>query len=410
MRSCSVSAFRWNAATPRAHRRLGVLKESALRAVRNARAQTLEMVAACTVSYKVDHTLGRAFDLEDDHLADLLGARPALIVVDDAVWSAHGNEIGAYLQHRLNSRGVIAVPGTEATKSLAFASTLCQAALEARIPRDGAFVAVGGGTIMDVVGFAASIFRRGIGYVRVPTTLVGMIDVGVGIKQAVNVDRKKNIIGSFYAPLGIINDQTFLATLPRDHLACGVAEAIKVAIICDRRLFVLLEQYSPSLIGTGFQQPISVAREILHRSESAMINQLSSDLHEVTRRRLVDFGHTFSPIIESMSDYAVPHGEAVGMDMLLSAVIGVRAGLVPPSLPLRLARLLRSIGLRLVHPTMTLELMSGAIEEARLHRAGRLNLVVPTAIGRGTFIQEVSSRDLSHALAAVRQLAAAGQA
>jgi 3-dehydroquinate synthase len=366
------------------------------------------MVALRTVSYKVHHTEGSAFDLDDEHLAALLGTRPVLMVADDAVWSAHSNKIGAYLQRRLNSRGVIPIPGTEATKSLAFAAALCQAALDARIPRDGALIAVGGGTIMDVVGFAASIFRRGIGYVRVPTTLIGMIDVGVGIKQAVNVDRKKNIIGSFYAPLGIVNDQTFLATLPRHHLACGVAEAIKVALVCDERLFALLEEYSSSLIATGFQQPVSITREILYRSEAVMIDQLSSDLHEMTRRRLVDFGHTFSPIIETMSDYAVPHGEAVAMDMLLSSVIGVRARLVPPWLPARLARLLRAIDLRLAHPTMTLELMNTAMDEARLHRAGRLNLVVPTAIGRGTFLQEVSSDDLGYALAEVRQLQAAG--
>lgn len=365
---------------------------------------TLEMVAAHTVSYEVRHTAGRVFDLGNEHLAVLLGARPVLIIVDETVWLANGREIGAYARHRLQSRGVISVPGTESTKSLAFASTLCQAALQARIPRDGAFVAVGGGTVMDVVGFAASIFRRGIGYVRVPTTLIGMIDVGVGIKQAVNVDYQKNVIGSFYAPLGIINDQSFLATLPRRHLACGVSEAIKIALICEEQLFGLLEKHAPSLIATGFQRPESLTQEILYRSEAAMIDQLSSNLHEMDRRRLVDFGHTFSPIIESASDYEVPHGEAVAMDMLLSSAIGVRVGLVPPWLPARLARLLRAVGLPLTHPTMTPELMSSAIEEARLHRAGSLNLVVPTAIGRGAFLQEVPSADLAHALAAVRKL------
>jgi 3-dehydroquinate synthase len=271
------------------------------------------------------------------------------------------------------------------------------------MPRDGAFVAVGGGTIMDVVGFAASIFRRGIGYVRVPTTLIGMIDVGVGIKQAVNVDRHKNVIGSFYAPLGTINDQAFLATLPQRHLACGISEAIKIALVSDKRLFDLLEDHAANLIENGFQRPALVTREILFRSEAAMIEQLSSNLYEVQRRRLVDFGHTFSPLIEGASDYEVPHGEAVAMDMLLSSAIGVRVGLVPPWLPLRLARLLRSVGLPLEHPAMTIEAMVSALEGARLNRNGKVNLVVPTAIGEGAFLEDVGAADVVSALAAVRQ-------
>ena len=362
------------------------------------------MVASLAVSYRITHTAGPAFDAADSHLADLVKGRPVIVVVDDVLWPAYGNAIESYVEQRLNSRGIIRTPGTEAIKTLGFAATLCETAIDAEIPRDGVFVAVGGGTIMDAVGFSASIFRRGIGYVRVPTTLVGMIDVGVGIKQAVNIAHKKNIVGSFYAPLGIINDQGFLATLPAHHLACGIAEAIKIALISDEDLFELLEWYAPSLVASHFQEPDSVAREILHRSEAAMIGQLASNLHELDLRRLADFGHTFSPTIESASDYAVSHGEAVAMDMLLSAAIGVRAGMVPPALPLRLARLLRAIGLRMTHSTMTIDAMRSALEEIRLHRAGNLNLVVPSDIGCGAFLQGVSPQELAWGLAMVREL------
>jgi 3-dehydroquinate synthetase len=365
---------------------------------------TLEMNAPFTVSYEIRHTRGPVFDLDDNHLVELLGKQPVLVVVDAGIWPTYGRDIRSYVTSRLNCKGIIPIPGTESSKSLAAAAALCEAAIDARIPRDGVFVAVGGGTVMDVVGFAASIFRRGIGFVRVPTTLIGMIDVGVGIKQAVNVGAKKNIIGSFYPPLGIINDQTFLRTLPRKYLACGIAEAIKIALVCDEHLFELLETYGPTLIATGFQKPAAIAQEVLQRSEAAMIGQLSPNLFEADRRRLVDFGHTFSPTIESASEYDVSHGEAVAMDMLLSCAIGARRGIVSPALPLRLARLLQAIDLRLVHPVMTTGRMNAAVDEMRLHRGGSLNLVVPTEIGTADFLQTVGAEDLDCALTAVRQL------
>ena len=368
---------------------------------------TLAMAASHDVAYEVHHTAGRVFDLADSLLADVVGSRPVLAVVDETVWELCGDTIRAYLDQRLDNRGVIVVPGTESIKSLTFAATLCHNAFDARIPRDGAFLAIGGGTILDVVGFAASIFRRGINYVRVPTTLIGMIDVSVGIKQAVNVGRHKNIIGSFYAPLSSINDQAFLETLPRRHLACGVSEAIKIALVCDAQLFGLLEQHAPAMIASGFQRPHWAAQEVLRRSEAAMIAQLAPNLHEADRRRLVDFGHTFSPAIESSSDYEVPHGEAVAMDMLLSSIIGTRSGSVPPWLPSRLARLLRAAGLPLTHPSMTPEIMSRAMDDARLHRAAKLNLVVPAALGRGAFVQRVEHADLVHAIDTAHRLDAA---
>ena len=365
---------------------------------------TLEISAQLPVSYKIRHTRGRAFDLDDNNLVELLGERPVLVVVDAGIWPTYGPDIRSYVTSRLNCKEIIPIPGTESNKSLASAAALCEAAIDARMPRDGVFVAVGGGTVMDVVGFAASIFRRGIGFVRVPTTLIGMIDVGVGIKQAVNVGTKKNIIGSFYPPLGIVNDRTFLRTLPRKYLACGIAEAIKIALVCDEHLFELLETYAPTLIATGFQKPAAIAHDVLHRSEAGMIGQLSPNLFEMERRRFVDFGHTFSPTIESASDYAVSHGEAVAMDMLLSCAIGARSGIVSPKIPLRLARLLQAIGLRLVDPVMTAGRMSAAVDEMRLHRGGSLNLVVPTDIGEADFLQTVDTQDLDCALTTVRQL------
>jgi 2-epi-5-epi-valiolone synthase len=369
-----------------------------------AQAVTLSVVSPLIVSYLIGHAERGIFDPINPQLADLVGDRPVLIIVDETISRMYGNSIRQYTRKHLDCRDVINLTGNESTKTLACASELCERAIAARIPRDGVFIAIGGGTIMDVAGFAASIFRRGIGYVRIPTTLIGMIDVAVGIKQGVNVGHLKNVIGTFYPPLGAFNDRRFLATLPRRHLACGIAEALKIALVCDAVLYELLEAHARILIESGFQEPTDIAHEVLRRSEQTMIDQLSPNLYERDRRRLVDFGHSFSAMIETASNYTVPHGEAVALDMLLSIAVGIRAGIVPQFLLERLARLYQTVGLPLIDPLMTAGLMYRALEDIRLHRDGDLNLVVPTAIGTGGFLQDVSIGHLAVALEDIQRL------
>jgi 3-dehydroquinate synthetase len=365
---------------------------------------TLSVVSPLIVSYNIVHTADGVFDPANPQLADLVGNRPALIILDDAISLVYGTRIEQYARIHLDCRAVIYVTGNESTKTLASAADLCERAIAARIPRDGVFIAIGGGTVMDVAGFAASIFRRGISYVRIPTTLIGMIDVAVGIKQGVNAGNLKNVIGSFYPPLGVLNDRRLLATLPKRHLACGIAEALKIALVCDEGLFQLLESHARVLIESGFQEPIGIANEVLRLSEQAMIDELAPNLYERDRRRLADFGHSFSAAIEVASDYSVPHGEAVALDMLLSSALGVQAGVVPVDLLERLANLYETVGLPLMHPLMTPELMYNALQDIRLHRDGNLNLVVPAAIGTGAFLQAVSRDELAVALVNVQRL------
>jgi 3-dehydroquinate synthetase len=361
----------------------------------------LSMSVSKTVSYEVEHTQRPVFDVSNDALFAAVGGVPILLVIDEHLWPSHGAHIERYAHTRLDTLGICRIHGTEATKTLDSVVELCGRALELGLPRHGAFVAVGGGTILDAVGFAASIYRRGVDYIRVPTTLIGMIDVGVGIKQGVNFRHKKNLLGSFYPPRRTINDVRFLSTLPARQLACGLAEALKIGLAYDGPLFELIEEHGRELLHSAFRSPPPAASEVLLRAELAMMEQLALNLYEADLRRLVDFGHSFSPIIETTTNYAVPHGHAVALDMLLSTAIGVGRTLCDAQVLPRLIQLYAHIGLPMMHVTMSPLLMERALADIRLHRGGALNLVVPTGIGSATFLQDVSYDEISQALQAI---------
>jgi 3-dehydroquinate synthetase len=365
---------------------------------REASRTVLSMTAPRTVAYDVVHTQGPVFDIRDSTLADLAAARPTFLIVDQTLWSTYGEDIERYASLHLGRLGILRVSGLESDKTIDGVLAICSAALDLNVPRNGVFVAVGGGVVLDMVGFAASIYRRGIAYLRVPTTLIGMIDAGVGIKQGVNFRHKKNFLGSFYPPIGTINDISFLYNLPRRHLVCGIAEALKIGLIGDEELVTLLERYGARLLESGFHMPKGKGTEVIVRAESAMMNQLAPNLYEHELRRLVDFGHTFSPVIETMSDYTVPHGEAVALDMLLSTALSANRQLCDPNLVSRLIRFYQKIGLATTHSSMSPLLMERAMGDARAHRAGTLYLVVPTQIGQGTFLQHVGHDEIASAL------------
>jgi 3-dehydroquinate synthetase len=362
------------------------------------------LVTERRISYEVQHVTRHVFDPDDSTLGALLDDRPTFAVVDRLVADRYGNALSAYAANHVNLVGDVAIDATEAAKSWAFVERICADAIRSGLGRDGVILAVGGGITLDIAGMAASVFRRGIRYVRVPTTLVGMIDVGVGIKQGVNFAAKKNLLGSFYPPFGCINDLSFLQTLPPRHLACGIAEMIKIALICDRRLFELLESNIVELIDSRFQEPLAAADESILRAQLSMMQQLQPNLFEHDLQRWVDFGHTFSPALELASDHALAHGEAVALDMALATAIAVLRRECDISVLERMVRLYRAARLPVTHTLCTGANLAASLHDARLHRGGNLNLVVPTAVGAGAFLQDVDDRDIDSAAGMVAEL------
>ncbi|WP_181820754.1 3-dehydroquinate synthase family protein [Loktanella sp. D2R18] len=273
---------------------------------------------------------------------------------------------------------------------------VAQCAQRAGVDRHGILVALGGGVVGDIVSFAASMIRRGVGHARIATTLMAQIDAAVGIKGGVNFNQSKNYLGCFHPPEEVLVDPDLLKSLPLAAVRQGMAEIVKIAMIRDRRLFEMLEECGETLIGTRFAQPVAVADEVITRSIDGMLIELSSNPYEnMTLERYVDLGHMISPALEAQSGYTLHHGEAVAIDLAYTSCIANDAGHLSDEDLLRVIGLLRRLDLPTNHAFLNEALVLRAFEDTEKHRGGALNLPVPTGIGTCDFIR--SRAELSDA-------------
>ena len=206
-------------------------------------------------------------------------------------------------------------------------------------------------------------------------------------------------MGAFYPAIGSINDSLFLKTLDKKEITFGIAEIVKMGIICDEELFKLIEQNGEALVDNKFQQPSEIALEVMLRSEQTMMAELQPNIKEANLQRLVDFGHTFSPTIEAMSDYTIPHGLAVGIDMLYCTFTAVQRRICKREALKRLLDVYNLIGLDFKQTVSSAQDLLSALDTIRAHRGGTLNLVVPKDIGLAEFIQDVSYAEIQQAIA-----------
>lgn len=355
------------------------------------------------VGYSILRTTRPVFDRMEPTLSEVVEQRPVLFVVDDRVDVLYGDAIRSYASNRVNARGYITITALESSKGWHEVERVCRAAVESRLGRRGIIIGVGGGVTLDISGLAASLFRRGVGYVRVPTSLVGLCDVSLGVKQGINAFGRKSILGAFYPPLACINDYTFLRTLPSSQIACGLAEVIKIAVVRDAELLRMVQQHGQLLVARPALCAGAIAREIWYRAECLMLEELGNNLDETNLARLVDFGHTFSPTLEANSSYELAHGQAVAFDMLLSTAIAVERGICALSFFEDLAKLLQTLGLtEWEREHLEIEMLEHALESSRDHRGGQLNLVVPLEAGSATYIQTVTADQIRKALASIQ--------
>lgn len=342
------------------------------------------------------------------NVAELVGVidgRKSLLVTTRTVARLYANKI----TERLNKSGVdvsmVILEGTEQSKTLVEVERLCQECFGAGMDRRSLLIGCGGGVCTDLVTMAAALTRRGLSYLKVPTTLIGLIDAGIGVKGAVNLPNKKSAIGIFCPPEHVLLDPAFLKTLPRELISDGLAEAIKVGVALDPILFEFLEQFSGELLKSTATADMSKLTELVWRSSLRLLDELETNLYEdKTYRRVLDFGHTFSPLVESMSDFQVSHGVAVAVDIALVSAVAFELDLLSLEDRNRILRSLRDAGLPIYSPLLTAENCVRALGEIEAHRGGHLNLVVPSGIGRALFITEKHRLPLSVLQRALRFL------
>jgi len=321
------------------------------------------------VAYRVNIGYG-VLEPANSLLAQYLAGRQVTAFIGPTVDTLYGDRLRRYLGEWLDpgSWSIHRIQTGERHKTMSSVDHVCGLAKERGLDRQGVMLAVGGGIVSDIVGFAAAIYARGISYVRVNTTLVGQVDAGVGVKTGVNAYGSKNMLGAYHPPRGAVNDPGFLATLRGREIRCGMGEIVKMAVIKDGELFGAIEQ-SPEI----FHQPVPLylgrTREeyVMRRAMELMLRELCPNLRERELARVVDFGHTFGPAIETDSGYRVRHGESVAIDMAISSHLALRLGLLDQEACDRIVGLLAAVGLPVFdEQTCTVERMQAAMRSAWL--------------------------------------------
>ena len=335
-----------------------------------------------------------------------------LLVIDSEVHRHYGRSFADYFERHSIPSATCVLNCDETTKHWGNVRTVLQALDRFGIDRrNEPIVAAGGGVLLDVVGFAGSLYRRGTPVVRVPTTLIGLVDAGIGVKTGVNFDEHKNRIGTYHAADRVVLDPSFLRTVGRRHLSNGLAEILKMALIGDRRLFDLLDWHGAGLLAAKFQRDgrhREATTEVLERSIGGMLDELQPNLWESSLERVVDYGHSFSPTLEMRALPELLHGEAVSIDMALSTLLAEGRGLVTATERSRVLRLMRALELPISHPLCTSELLISALGDTTRHRGGRQRLPLPVGIGAARFVDDVDERELEVAGESLAELAKNG--
>lgn len=310
-------------------------------------------------------------------LDQVIPARDVLIVTNTTVGPLYSAALTAALSPRRCLE--VSLPDGEVHKTLANVARLLDVLVANRFARDACVVALGGGVVGDMAGFAAACYQRGIAFVQVPTTLLAQVDSSVGGKTGVNHPGGKNLVGAFHQPAAVFADTDTLATLPDRELRAGLAEVIKYGLIVDREFFDWLEANASALLA----RDTSALTHAIKRSCQIKADIVARDEREQGDRALLNLGHTFGHAIESATNYATwLHGEAVGAGMLLAADMSQRLGWVSASDVERVQRLLESFQLR----TDVSELTAGTLaEKMKIDKkvaAGRIRLVLLKGIGK----------------------------
>ena len=305
----------------------------------------------------------------------------------------------AALRRALERCGVsvvsITLPDGESFKTWETLNRIFDALLEHRCERGTTVIALGGGVVGDLAGFAAAVYQRGVPYIQVPTTLLAQVDSAVGGKTAINHPLGKNMIGAFYQPLAVISDTDTLATLPPRELAAGLAEVIKYGLIRDAPFFDWLESNMRRLV----QRDAEALAYAIERSCANKAEVVARDERETGPRALLNLGHTFGHAIEAATGYGEwLHGEAVATGMLLAAKLSHRLGLLSAEEVRRCGALLREAGLPLEPPELGLERYLDLMGHDKKVAGGRLHFVLLKRIGEAFVSGEVPRAALADVL------------
>ncbi|HEX2816996.1 MAG TPA: 3-dehydroquinate synthase [Phenylobacterium sp.] len=333
-------------------------------------------------------------DQAGEAMAPLLKRRRTAIVSDETVWGLHGVRLNAALARaEITASPVIVAPG-EQTKSFAGLAEVTDRLLALELDRGDVITAFGGGVVGDLAGFAAAIYKRGIDFVQIPTTLLAQVDSSVGGKTAIDVAAGKNLVGAFHQPRLVLADLDVLSTLPEREMRAGYAEVIKYGLLGDFGFFEWLEAHGGEVLA---REPAALA-EAVARSVVMKAAIVAKDETEQGRRALLNLGHTFGHALEAETGYgaALLHGEAVAAGMALAFRFSAAQGLCPTQDARRATAGIAAVGL----PTTLAEVAGHPFDAQRLVRhmaqdkkaeGGKLTFILARGLGDAFVARDVDA-------------------
>ncbi len=340
-----------------------------------------------------------------ERVARLRPGAKVVIVTDATVAKYHLAATQAALKG-MSAEPVI-VPAGESTKSFAMLDKVCGAVIGARIERGDLVVALGGGVVGDLAGFAASVVRRGVDFVQVPTTLLAQVDSSVGGKTGINTAHGKNLVGAFHQPILVIADTALLDTLPEREFRAGYAEVVKYGLLGDREFFEWLEvNWRDVFKGGPARGNTAAPREYaVRKSVEAKAEIVRRDERETGDRMLLNLGHTFGHAFEAAAGFSdrLLHGEAVGLGMALAFEFSARRGLIPQAEADRAIRHLAEVGLpthiKDVPGTFALDTLMDLIAQDKKVTRGALTFILVRGIGASFVTRDVEAAEVRAFLA-----------
>jgi 3-dehydroquinate synthase len=344
-----------------------------------------------------DIVIGRAMlPSLGQRMAALRPGAKAAVVTDATVARHHLAATQAALALGGIAATVVTVPAGESSKSFAVLEQVCEALIAARIERGDLVVALGGGVVGDLAGFAAAVVRRGLDYVQVPTTLLAQVDSAVGGKTAIDSKHGKNLVGAFHQPILVVADTALLDTLPAREFAAGYAEVAKYGLIGDAAFFARLEADWREVFAGGPARERAIATSC--RAKAAIV---ARDERETGERALLNLGHTFGHAFEAAAGFSgrLLHGEAISLGLVLAFEFSARRGLLPGAEAERVARHLAAVGLP-THLSAVAELRPDAdqlmnlIAQDKKVQRGRLTFILARGIGKAFVAPDVDAAEV----------------
>jgi 3-dehydroquinate synthase len=337
--------------------------------------------------------IGRGLFEDFDKALDTFGfSSKVALISNPTVYGFYGREVSAAIRASGHDLIEVLIPDGEEYKSLADTEKIYSALLKAKLDRKSALVALGGGVIGDITGFAAATYMRGIDFIQVPTTLLAQVDSSVGGKTGVNHPLGKNMIGAFWQPRLVWIDTATLDTLPRREFLSGLGEVIKYGVIWDELFFEYLEKNRDKILKLD---PAALTY-IISRSCEIKSEVVSKDERESGLRAILNYGHTIGHAIETITGYRkYLHGEAVAIGMYMEAKLSEQLGLISNKAVARIKTLIASYDLPSVMPDGVG--MNDLVELMRIDKktvAGKMHFVLPEAVGSVKIHSEITADDI----------------